>query len=85
MEQGAGKRAGLAKALAPLGLALSECVVAGDGDNDVAMLRAAGFGVSFPNGSPRARAAARYVSRKSYAEGFCEALKRSGIVPASVR
>jgi phosphoglycolate phosphatase len=85
MEAGAGKRAGLRRALAPLGLDLSECVVAGDGDNDVAMLRAAGFGVSFPNGSPRARAAAHYVSRRPYAAGFVEALKVSGIVPASVR
>jgi hypothetical protein len=85
MEEGAGKRAALLRALEPLGLSLSECVVAGDGDNDVEMLRAAGFGVSFPNGSLRARAAARYVSRKPYAAGFVEALKHSGIVPASAR
>lgn len=85
MEEGAGKRPALHRALEPLGLSLSECVVAGDGDNDVPMLRAAGYGVSFPNGSPRARAAARYVSRRSYAAGFVEALKHSGIVPTSVR
>jgi phosphoglycolate phosphatase len=83
MEAGAGKRTTLTRALAPYGLTLADCVVAGDGDNDVAMLKAAGFGVSFPNGSPRARAAARYVSRRSYADGFVEALKRSGIVPTS--
>jgi phosphoglycolate phosphatase (TIGR01487 family) len=85
MEAGAGKRAALRTALAPYGLTLADCVVAGDGDNDVAMLRAAGFGVSFPNGSPRARAAAYYVSRRSYADGFVEALKHSGIVPTSTR
>jgi phosphoglycolate phosphatase (TIGR01487 family) len=85
MERGAGKRVALGKALGPLGLSLSDCVVAGDGDNDVAMLRAGGFGVSFPNGSARARAAARYVSRRPYADGFVEALMRSGIVPASDR
>jgi phosphoglycolate phosphatase (TIGR01487 family) len=85
MEEGAGKRPALLRALEPLGLSLSECVVAGDGDNDVEMLRAAGYGVSFPNGSPKARAAARYVSRRPYADGFVEALKHSGIVPTSVR
>ncbi|MCI4325868.1 MAG: phosphoglycolate phosphatase [Thermoplasmata archaeon] len=85
MEAGAGKRTALDRALAPYGLTLADCVVAGDGDNDVAMLRAAGYGVSFPNGSPRARAAARYVSRRAYADGFVEALKQSGIVPTSRR
>ena len=83
MERGAGKRTGLARALGPLGLSLAECFVAGDGDNDVAMLRAAGFGASFPNGSARARAAATFVSRRPYAEGFVEALMRSGLVPRS--
>jgi phosphoglycolate phosphatase (TIGR01487 family) len=85
MEKGAGKRAALRKALAPHRLVLADCVVAGDGDNDVAMLKAAGFGVSFPNGSPKARAAARYVSRRSYAAGFVDGLKVSGIVPALAR
>jgi phosphoglycolate phosphatase (TIGR01487 family) len=85
MERGAGKRTGLARALGPLGLSLAECFVAGDGDNDVAMLRAAGFGASFPNGSARARAAATFVSRRPYAEGFVEALMRSGLVPRSGR
>ncbi|MCI4337300.1 MAG: phosphoglycolate phosphatase [Thermoplasmata archaeon] len=85
MERGAGKRSALDRAIEPLGLSLRDCVVAGDGDNDVGMLRAAGFGISFPNGSPRARAAADYVSREPYAPGFVEALMRSGIVARSVR
>ena len=85
MERGAGKRAALAKALRPLGLALADCVVAGDGDNDVGMLRAAGFGISFPNGSPRARAAADFVSRRPFAPGFVEGLMASGLVGRSAR
>jgi hypothetical protein len=85
MERGAGKLAGLAHALRPLGLSLGDCLVAGDGDNDVAMLNAAGFGVSFPNGSPRARAAADYVSGRPYADGFVEGVKRSGLVERSGR
>ncbi len=85
MERGMGKRAGLKAALGPLGLTLADCFVAGDGDNDVAMLRDAGFGASFPNGSPRARAAAKFVSRRPYADGFVEALMASGLVPRSGR
>ncbi len=75
METGAGKLPALRRALHPLGLRPSDCVVLGDGDNDVGMLRAAGFGVSFPSGSPRARAAARYVTRADFSEGFVEGLK----------
>jgi phosphoglycolate phosphatase len=75
MQTGAGKLPALRQALHPLGLRPSDCVVLGDGDNDVGMLRAAGFGVSFPSGSPRARAAARYVTRADFSEGFVEGLK----------
>jgi phosphoglycolate phosphatase len=79
MEPGAGKLPGLRHALRPLGLTPADCVVCGDGDNDVAMLRASGFGVSFASGSPRARRAARYVARSSFAAGFVEGLKASGL------
>ena len=80
MERGAGKLPGLVRALAYLGLTPVDCVILGDGDNDVRMLRAAGFGVSFASGSLRARRAARYVTRGSFAAGFVEGLKASGIL-----
>jgi phosphoglycolate phosphatase (TIGR01487 family) len=80
MQEGTGKASTVERALAPAGLSLSDAVVLGDGDNDVRMLRAAGFGVSFPSGSPAARRAARYVSRASYARGFVEGLKASGVL-----
>lgn len=85
MERRAGKRPGVGKALAPFGLTLADCVVAGDGDNDVGMLHAAGFGISFPNGSPKARAAAQFVSERPFAAGFCDGLKASGILGAPSR
>jgi hypothetical protein len=80
METGAGKLPALQRALAPLGLAPGACVVLGDGDNDVEMLRAAGFGVSFPSASRNARAAARYVTRARFGRGFVEGLKASQIL-----
>ena len=80
MEQGGGKLPALVRALSPRGLAPRDCVILGDGDNDVAMLRAAGFGVSFASGSKRARRAARYVTRAEFAQGFVEGLKASGIL-----
>jgi len=80
MERGTGKLPGLERALRPMGLSPGDCVVLGDGDNDAAMLRASGFGVSFASGSPGARRAARYVARASFAEGFVEGLKASGLL-----
>jgi phosphoglycolate phosphatase len=80
MQRGAGKLAALAHVLEPLGRSVSDAVVLGDGDNDVQMLRAAGFGVSFPSASPRARAAADYVTRRPYAGGFVEGLKASRVL-----
>jgi phosphoglycolate phosphatase len=80
METGGGKLPALVRALSYSSLAPSDCVVLGDGDNDVGMLRAAGFGVSFASGSPHARRAARYVTKSEFAAGFVEGLKASGIL-----
>jgi phosphoglycolate phosphatase len=80
MERGAGKLPSLRRVLAEQDLTLADCVVLGDGDNDVAMLRAAGYGISFASASPRARRAARFVSSEDYARGFVEGLKACGIL-----
>jgi phosphoglycolate phosphatase len=79
MQRGAGKVAAVRKALGSLGIALEECLAAGDGDNDVAMLRAARFGVSFPTASLRAQRAADFVAPSGYARGFVEGLKAGGV------
>lgn len=76
MERGAGKLPALQRALERRGLSISDCLAAGDGDNDVRMLRAAGGSVSFANGSRAARAAADWVAPSGFADGFVEALKR---------
>jgi hydroxymethylpyrimidine pyrophosphatase-like HAD family hydrolase len=75
IERGKGKLPALARALLPSGLTPRDCLVAGDGDNDVPMLRAAGWAVSFRSASPAARRAADYVARASYAPGLTEALR----------
>ena len=80
METGGGKLPALERALAYRGLSPADCVILGDGDNDVAMLRAAGFSVSFASASYRARRAAQYVTRAEFAAGFVEGLKASRIL-----
>jgi phosphoglycolate phosphatase len=84
-EPSAGKLPAARLALGELGVELQECLVAGDGDNDVDLLRAAGVGVSFPDGSPAARAAASWVTRASHGAGFVEALIRCGLLRATSR
>jgi phosphoglycolate phosphatase len=76
IESGCGKLPALRRVLVGYGLEPADCLVAGDGDNDIEMLESAGFAVSFPTGSRRARAAADYVAQGAYAVGFVEALKR---------
>jgi phosphoglycolate phosphatase len=76
IESGCWKLPALRRVLAGYHLSPADCLVAGDGDNDVEMLRAAGFAVSFATGSRRARAAADYVAPGAYAVGFVEVLKR---------
>ena len=80
MDRGCGKVPALRRALRPLGLTLRDCLVLGDGDNDVAMLSASGFGVSFPSASERARRSADLVTKASYAGGFLEGLKAVGLL-----
>ncbi len=81
MEEGAGKLPALERALEPLGLKVSDCLVAGDGDNDVGMLRAAGAAVSFRDGSARARRAADFLPTRTGGAGLLEALKHYGLLP----
>lgn len=80
MEVGAGKLPAVRRALGLIGLTVEDCLVLGDGDNDVEMLRAAGWSVSFPSASRRARAAARYVTNANFAQGFIEGVKASGLL-----
>lgn len=80
MDAGAGKLPALTRVLRSHHLTLLDCVALGDGDNDAPMLAAAGFGISFASGSPRAREAARYVARRPFSEGFLEGLKASGVL-----
>lgn len=79
MERGAGKYFGVRRALQLLHLDLEDAIAVGDGDNDARLLRAAGFGVSFPSASPRARAAADLVTRADGAAGLLEAIRASGL------
>ena len=85
IEHGVGKLSTLRSALRPYGLTPGDCLIAGDGENDVPMLEAAGWAVSFRAADRVARAAADYVARGANAVGLVEALKRARVVAPPAR
>ncbi|MCI4353385.1 MAG: HAD hydrolase family protein [Thermoplasmata archaeon] len=84
LQRGAGKLPALRRALGHMGLIPGDCMAVGDGNNDVAMLRASAWAVTFPSGSARARRVADYVTRAEYGRGFVEAVIHAGVVPPPV-
>ncbi len=79
-EPTAGKLPAARIALEPYGIGVEDCLVAGDGDNDVALMQAASVSVTFPEAMPRARATADYITTRGDGEGFLEALTHFGLL-----
>jgi hypothetical protein len=79
-EPTAGKLPAAKIALESLGLGVEDCLVAGDGDNDVELLKSASVGVSFPAALPSAKNAADFVTKSSDGDGLLEALEHFGII-----
>lgn len=71
------KGRGVAKLAEILGIAMDSVMALGDGENDVPMLAAAGFGVAVANANPRAKSVARAVTHNDHNhEAVAEALER---------
>lgn len=70
------KATGLAWLADYLGLTANDVLAIGDNDNDIPMLKWAGFGVAMGNGSPGALAAADWVAPGVAEDGAAEAIER---------
>ena len=74
MPAGVDKGTGLAAAVATLGVSLRDVLAIGDGENDVAMLRAAGLGVAVADAVPALQAHADLLTRGAASAGVVEAI-----------
>ncbi|MDR0425176.1 MAG: Cof-type HAD-IIB family hydrolase [Clostridiales Family XIII bacterium] len=74
LSKGGGKWMGIEKAMSHFRLSNEEIIVFGDADNDVEMLRNAVFSVAMGNGTPAAKAAAKYLADDLENDGLQRAM-----------
>lgn len=75
-EEGMSKGLAFLNLSGELGLDPADFLAIGDAENDIELLRYAGFGAAVGNAPPDLASAADYVASKKYGEGFVEALDR---------
>lgn len=73
---GVNKGTGLIRLGKYLGIRREEIMAFGDGDNDIEMLREAGFGVAMANGVQEVKDAADYVTLSNEEEGVAAAIEK---------
>ncbi len=73
---GVNKGTGLINLGRMLGIRREEIMAFGDGDNDIAMLREAGFGVAMANAEEQVKAAADYITLSNEEDGAAEAIEK---------
>jgi Cof subfamily protein (haloacid dehalogenase superfamily) len=76
MNPKANKANGLRKLAEETGVAMSDVLAMGDGENDVEMLTSAGIGVAMGNGAERIRSAAKHVAPTNDEDGVSWAVER---------
>jgi len=70
------KAIGVRKAVETLGYRSKDALGIGDGQNDIELLREVGYGVALGNAPKILKDVADHVTRKSYGEGFVEAVEK---------
>lgn len=79
---GVSKGAALAAVAQRLGIARDEIVAIGDGENDIALLDAAGLGIAMGNAMPRLVPHAQAMTASADDDGVAHALASLGLAPA---
>ena len=69
------KGIGLEKIAGLMGFETTDFVAIGDSENDVEMIRSAGFGIAVANGDEEAKSSADLVTKASFGDGVVEAIE----------
>jgi Cof subfamily protein (haloacid dehalogenase superfamily) len=80
LQEEVSKSVAILKVIRHLGIAASEVVAFGDGENDIDMLDMAGLGIAMGNAGDRLKQSADFVTRSSSEGGIEYALKKYGII-----
>ena len=75
MPAGVDKGQGVRDLARALGIPMDQVMTLGDENNDIPMLRAAGFGIAMGNASEEVKRAARFVTASNAEDGFALALE----------
>ena len=59
-----------------LGIRREEIMACGDGDNDIVMLKEAGFGVAMANGEEQVKEAADYITLSNEEDGVADVIEK---------
>lgn len=78
--EGIGKDSGIREVCEYFGISPEETMAFGDGENDIAMLRAAGIGVAMANAEDCVKAAADYVTDTAEKAGITKTLIHFGLL-----
>lgn len=73
---GVNKGKGLVNLGRMLGIRREEIMACGDGDNDIVMLKEAGFGVAMANGEDKVKEAADYITLSNEEDGVADVIEK---------
>lgn len=73
---GVNKGKGLVNLGRMLGIRREEIMACGDGDNDIVMLKEAGFGVAMANGEEKVKEAADYITLSNEEDGVADVIEK---------
>lgn len=77
LPKGVDKARGILAALDALGIAPEEAAAAGDGENDVVMLNAVGYGIAVSNAVDELKEVATHVTRQPGGDGLADWIERT--------
>jgi Cof subfamily protein (haloacid dehalogenase superfamily) len=80
MRAGCSKASGMAALARQFGVPLNQVMAIGDNNNDIEMLRRAGWGVAMGQSSPAVTAAARAVTASNAQDGVARAIERYALL-----